>query len=231
LKRSLVYIILLSIIAFIPFEYSKEQEAKSLQPSKKSINIKIVTPQIEQKKEPVKKVQKPKLKKIEKPKPKPKPIEKKIVKKVQKPKPKEIVKPVVEKVPVKEMIEKKEEIIEEEIVEEDLIEEVVQEPQESTDLNRQNEIDAYFAQVYEIINKAKYYPKKSRRFKQEDSIPVSFLVDKDGLISNFNIVKPSKYRELNKAVQKMFQKIKRFDKPPKGALTPLEMKISINFKL
>ena len=223
MKRSLVYIILLSIIAFIPFDYSKKQETKSLQPSKRSINIKIVTPQIEQKKEPVKKVQKPKVEKI---KPKPKTIEKKIVKKVQKPKPKEIVKPIVEKVPVKEIIEKKEEIIEEE-----LVEEVVQEPQESIDVNRQNEIDAYFAQVYEIINKAKYYPKKSRRFKQEDSIPVSFLVDKDCLISNFNIVKPSKYRELNKAVQKMFQKIKRFDKPPKGALTPLEMKISINFKL
>jgi len=210
MKRSLFYILILSIIAFIPFSSSQKLERKKIKILSQNVNVKIVEAKVKEAKKPVKPKIKPKLKK------------KKIVKKIEKPKPK---KQIVEKIEEKVL---KEEVIKEEkiaVKDESLLKE------QSARNELQSKTDAYYANVYEVINKNKYYPKKSRKFRQEDSIPVFFIIDKSGFISAFKIVRPSPYKELNKAVKKMFTKIKKFDKPPLGIALPLEMNININFKL
>jgi len=214
MKRSLFYILILSIIAFIPFSTSQKLERKKIKMHSQNVNVKIVDAKIKKSAKP--KI-KPKLKKKKK-----KSIKKKIVKKIEKPKPK---KQIVEKIEEKVL---KEEVIKEEkiaVKDDSLLKE------QSARNELQSKTDAYYANVYELINKNKYYPKKSRKFRQEDSIPVFFIIDKGGFISAFKIVRPSPYKELNKAVKKMFTKIKKFDKPPSGIALPLEMNININFKL
>ena len=222
--RSFIYIVILCIIVFIPFSMPQKAQKKVFKKGSKSISIKIV----EQKEPPKKKI----TPKVAKPKPKPKKIikkkviKKKVVKKKVIPKPiKKIVpiplpEPKIEPVEVEKEILKEEPVVEEEIVQTQMSKAV------ST-----SKVNEYYALIYEEISKNKYYPKKSRRFKQEDTIPVSFTIDKDGNVSAFKILKESKYRELNKAVKKMFKKMRKFKKPPSGVQTPLEMSIEINFKL
>jgi len=222
--RSVVYLIILSILLFIPFEINSKIEQKNLlKPSKstQAIAIKIVQPTVEKKEPP----------KIKKPKPKPKKIiKKKVIKK------KKIIKPVPTPIPEKKIIEQKPEPIvekKESVVVEEPEPEIVETPpvQATKKQPDTSEADAYYALIYETINKNKYYPKKSRKFKQEDTIPVFFIIDKNGVVSGFRILDESQYRELNKAVKKMFKKMRRFAKPPEGVETPLEISIDINFKL
>ncbi len=206
MKRALLYILVLIIIVFIPLKSTKKAQVQMLNHQTKSIHAKIVEPKIEKKIE--KKIE-PKIKKK-------KIIKKKVLKKPTPPKP----------------IEKKVEQVQEEKVVEKLIpkEEEVK-PAPDTKQLLQSAKQNYFGEVYEVINKSKYYPKKSRKFRQEDSIPVSFVIEEDGTISAFKIVKLSQFKELNKAVEKMFKKIKKFTKPPQGIPTPLEMNLNIDFKL
>jgi periplasmic protein TonB len=216
MKRSLLYVFLLTVIAFIPLSFSQKVETKKIKLNSKTMNIKIVEAKLKEKTKEVKKVVKPKIK------PKPK---KKIIKKIKKPKPKKKIKKIEPPKPVVEKVE--EEVIKEEVVQK----EPVQKELKRSTQQDVKKVDAYYTSIYDTINRKKYYPKKSRRFKQEDSIPVYFIIDKDGFVSGFKIIKRSRYEALNKAVEKIFKKIKQFQKPPKSIETPLEMKISINFTM
>ena len=226
--RVIAYITILSIIALIPFQAKQKSEKQSFKRISKHISITIVEPQQAPKKTKHPKKTKPKkiikkkvikkkpiLKPLPKPKPKPK-----IVKEVKKPV-KVTEKPVVEEVkkPVK--------------VEEESIEEEVEQTLQQTTLQTKNSSikNEYYALIYERINKNKHYPRKSRRHKEEDTIPVSFMIDKNGYISAFKIVKKSRYKTLNRAVQKVFKKIKKFSTPPREVETPLEISLEINFSL
>jgi len=207
--RFFVYIFIISTIIFIPFKINSESK-KQVKVGTSVVHVKLVEPKKPKvNKKPKKKIIKKKPKKKPKPKkPKPKPKPKKKVF-VPQEKPQEI-KP-----------------LEEEIIEEAIKSEVV----ENVQAVNQTLIDEYYNMIYEKINSHKRYPKKAIRFRREDSIPVHFAIDKDGLIYEFKILKKSKYSSLNKAVEKIFKKIKRVDRPPNGIETPLKINISINFKL
>ena len=224
--RIVLYIAILCVIVFIPFTLPKKIEKKSFKRSNTSVNIKLVEPKVEAKKPTPPKVKKPK----------PKPKKKKILKKKKPIKKKVIKKKIVPKkvVPKPTPLPEPEPIVDEkpepQVVEEPVVEEEPKVQQEISTSNA-SEVDAYFALIYEEINKNKYYPKKARRFRQEDTIGVSFTIDADGRVSAFKILKESRYKALNKAVKKMFKKMRKFVKPPQGAKTPLEMTIEINFNL
>lgn len=211
--RSLLYVIILTVIVFIPFSLNQESKKKSYKRASRSVSVKIVTPQPPVKLKEIVKTIKPKPKKIIK--------KKRVIKK------KIVPKPVIKKEPV---VVKKEPLIQEKVVEEVAVVEEVLKQEVLSSVSSSKE-DEYYALIYEEINKNKYYPKKSKKFKQEDTIPVSFVIDKEGYVSAFKIVRPSQYKALNKAVKKMFKKMRSFKKPPSGVKTPLEMTIEINFKL
>ena len=224
--RIVLYILILAVIVFIPFNLPDKHEKKSFKKPSRSVNIKLVEPKVAEKKTTPPKVKKlkpkPKKKKIVK---KKKPVKKKVIKK------KVIPKTVVPKptpLPEPEPVVKP--IVEPQVVEEPVVEEEPELQQESS-VSNTSEIDAYFAFIYEEINRNKYYPKKARRFRQEDTVGVSFVIDAQGRVSAFKILKESRYKALNKAVKKMFKKMRKFAKPPQGVQTPLEMKIEINFNL
>lgn len=206
--RSLIYIIILSILVFIPVNITKKSEKKHFKKAGKSISVKIVQAQPLIKKQEIKKVFKPK----SKPKKviKKKPIKKKIV-----PKPL----PKIEPKEVEHVVKKQEEPQEKLVA------------QEMKVARSTSVFENYYSQIYEEINRNKFYPKKSRKFRQQDTIPVHIVIDKEGYVVAFRIVKESQYKELNRAVQKMFRKIKKFKKPPKGIEMPLEIDVDINFKL
>ena len=207
--RFFLYVFIIAIIIFIPFKINSDNNKKQLSVRASTVHVKLVEPK------KVKAVKKPQKKKIIK-----KKIKKKIIKKKLKPKPKK-------KFFIPQELPQEIMPLEEEIIQEDtkpLVNEVVVPVNQSL-------IDDYYNLIYEKINRYKRYPKKAIRFKQEDSIPVYFAIDKDGIVYDFRIVKPSKYSSLNKAVEKIFKKIRRVKKPPSEIETPLKINISINFKL
>ena len=218
--RFLVYVLLIIIIIFVPLNTYNTEAKKYINISKPSVKIRL----IEQKNIPKPKV----IKKIIK--------KKKVIKK------KKIIKKILKKKPIKKVIKKEpkpvekvkiqEEIIEPKMIKDEPILETLEIAQTiSSPLINQNKIDKYYALIYEKIDKYKKYPKKAIRFKQEDTVKVYFVVNKDGVISDFKILKESKYNSLNKAVKKMFKRIKKVQKPPKDIDTPLEIEVGINFKL
>ena len=218
------------MLIFIPF-LSQVQEKRKITPTKReSINVTLV--QKQKAKKIIKKVLKKK-KKIIKKKPKkkikPKPKPKKIIK----PKPKPVPKPLPPKIePKEEIIEKVPEIVKElpppEV--EPIVEEIVEEDTSAQELMASRK-DIYFSTIYEKIAKYKKYPKKAKKFKQQGEVRVRFMVDASGHVSGFEIMEKSEYRSLNKAVKKLFKKLKSFDIPPPELALPLEITITISYTL
>ncbi len=178
---------------------------------------------VKKKKKVVKK--KPKPKKKIKPKPKPKP--KKIIK--PKPLPPKVVEKLVPIIEEPKIIEEEKEIVPPEPVVEEVIEEEILEDNSAQVMASKKEL--YFASIYDSIGKHKKYPKKAKKFKQQGDVKVRFDVDAEGKISNFMIVEKSKYKSLDKAVKKMFKKLKYFEKPPPELELPLEISITISYTL
>ena len=197
-------------------------ELKPLYHQDKVINVTLVKPPVKKKvKKVVKKVKK-------KPKPKPKPI----VKPKPIPKPKPVVKKVI--IPKPEPIKK----IEKVVVKKEIIvqkkEEVKSEDDEARKVELAKSMKAkrtYYDTIFEVIAQNKRYPKKARRYKQEGSIKVSFKVLSDGTITDLKLLTLAKYKSLNKAVKKLFKRLEKFPVPPDNLSFPLELSITINYKL
>lgn len=229
--RFVLYTIVVIALFFIPLHLSSKKEQMHYKIS--ATNVKLIAKQQPPKNKPnVKKTPakpKKKLKPKPRPKPKPKPKPKKIVPKpkpiapkpIQKPLPKP--KPVVEEEPVVERTEAKE-VIKEEVEQSSAVSSA------SAKLYAQQK-QTYYDTIYYTIEKYKRYPKKALRFRQEGDIKVSFLVLKDGNIKDFKILRRSNFNTLNKEVQRVFKKLKRFEKPPNDLEMPLEVTITIRFTL
>jgi protein TonB len=82
-----------------------------------------------------------------------------------------------------------------------------------------SKIDVIKAQYIEELKKAiedkKYYPKRAKRLKHEGIVQVCFTVLKDGSIKNVTVLRPSKYKRLNKGALQTLQKVDRFAPIPK----------------
>ena len=199
LIRYAMYIIILSILIFIPFLNNKEKPTSTNIIKRTSMNIKLV------KEEMTKKTQIARIKKIKKQKVKQKPKKPNLIEE------KKIIKPTIDE--VQEEQEAQKEVI-----------------------NIQNKHietlkERYFNSIYDSISKYKKYPKKAKRFKQEGDVKVNFHVNKNGMISKFKILSKNKYSSLNKAVIKIFDKLKYFEKPPTELKLPLKISITISYKL
>lgn len=206
--RFSVYILIVFGLVIIPWNL-KQEKITQLGMKAQVLSINLIKPP-----------QKKKIKKlVKKPKPKPK----------KKPKPKPIIKPKPKPAPIVEKI-----IEPEPVVEEPLKEEV----KSLEDENRKAQIaeaivakKTYYDKIYEAIADNKKYPKKAKRYKQEGSVKVSFKVLSDGTITDLELLEPSKFSSLNKAVKKLFKKLKKFQTPPSNLSFPLELSLTINYKL
>ena len=229
--RFLLYAVFITLLLFIPLNIFKQETKQNVKLQSSSIKVKLTRVP-----EPPKVRERPVVKKK---KPVEKPIERKLVKK----KPQEKKKKPIEK---KTKVLKKEPLPEPKAQEPQEPKEIQKEsPQDTPKLEQtplvsesksvksvdKNESQEYYDAIYQEIDKNKKYPKQAIRFKQEDVIPVVFMVNGEGEIYDFKIIKKSSYPSLNKAVEKIFKKVKKLQKPPLGTSLPLEVKISINFKL
>lgn len=202
--RFSIYLAIVVGLAIVPFGMQKKDNKVVLHQDK-VVKITIIKLPKKKKVKKVIKKTKPKLK------PKPKPI----------PKLKPIVKKVIEQKPKPEPIKKE-------------IKEVVSED----DIAQKKELaiavaakKTYYDTIYESIAEKKRYPKKARRYKQEGSVKISFKVLSDGTIIDLKLIKLSKYKSLNKAVKKLFKRLDKFPRPPSNLSFPLELSITINYKL
>lgn len=210
--RLIIYIFIISILAFIPFNLNTKKNQPVLINKNSAVRVSLVEPS-----KPKAEVIAPK-EVVKKPKKKPKP--KKLIKKAepQKIKPKPAVE---EKIVPKEVFQ---ELLEEKTV--------VSTSNEISKTAYQNSLkQSYYDTIYQEIDAQKHYPKKALRFKQEGDVVVSFIVLENGEITKFQIVEPSEFESLNKEIKNVFKKLKRFSKPPSEIEIPLEVTITIRFKI
>ena len=237
--RSTLFFFILFGIFFIPLNIPKTK-LHQISTKETVVNVSLIELPKEKKKvakkvkkkKPIKKKKLTKKKLKKKPIPKPKPKKKLKPKPTPKPVPKKTVLPLPPK--KKELVEKKEEPIKEEILKEEKLKEIdkqLQEEQEQKRLQKQEVQKSYYDKIYQIIAQNKRYPLRARRFKKEGSIPVHFLILLDGSIKNLELIKPSRHKILNRAVEKLFEELESFPKPPSELSFPLEISITINYKL
>lgn len=209
--RFFLYCSVILAVVFIPFKVNSNEE-ENIKIYKNSA-LRVSLSEVQKLKEKPK----PKLKKIKpKPRPKPKPKPKKIIKK--KTVTKKITEPIIE--PPKKQEEPKEQVISHTVSNNSIRQSKLQSIKEN-----------YYSVIYAQIDAKKRYPKKALRFKQEGEVSVSFHVLRDGSITHFKLIKKSEFEALNKEIKRIFKSLRRFDKPPNEIEIPLEVHLSIRFKI
>ena len=64
---------------------------------------------------------------------------------------------------------------------------------------------AYAAQLLAWLERYKSYPAAARRRAQQDTVLLQFMINIDGELKSFNLMRPSKFDILNRAVEKMIK--------------------------
>jgi len=235
--RFLLYGVVVILLLSLPLLTKEKKVAIKQQSTLKSVNVTLIKPE-------EKRSEKPQKKKVVKKKVVKKKIVKKstITKKISKKKKSVTLKPKKTKKIIKE--EQKTEInkkLEEKKslqkkIENEKYEKIKREKAKSQERQKKakylNSIkEKYYAQIYNTIASYKYYPKRALRFKKEGVVKVSFTILSDGSYKNFKIITPSDKKIFNKAVQKLFRKLQKFEKPPSEIELPLNITININYKI
>ena len=219
LIRLVIYFIIISLLIITPFKLPQKTNIEKTKLTSNSVKITLVNqakPKPKPKSKPKprpKPKKKPKIKPKIKPKPQPKPIPKPTLE----PKPEPIKE--IEPKPVKEVFEKEELLPQ---IEEEITAPLVDNTPEIK--------QTYYTYIRSVIEQNKIYPRKARRFKHQDDVKISFLVNFDGSADALEIIQPSRYNTLNKAVETMFNNL-TFEPPPKELESPIKIIITINFKL
>ena len=97
-----------------------------------------------------------------------------------------------------------------------------------------NEIAVYYAQLAQWLERHKKYPTIARRRNQQDNVTIQFVMNKQGKLLRYKLIKPSKYDSLNRATIKMLERASPMPVPPKeliGDKIELKYTIPVNFKL
>ena len=97
-----------------------------------------------------------------------------------------------------------------------------------------NEIALYYAQLAQWLERYKKYPTIARRRNQQDNVTIQFVMNKQGKLLRYKLIKPSKYDSLNRATIKMLERASPMPVPPKeliGDKIELKYTIPVNFKL
>ncbi len=205
-----LYLLLVGVLLFTPLPQMTSEISTRASSLKQSVHVTLYTPP-----EPVKTVVPPKPAPQPKPKPKPKPLPKSTPKPT--PNPQQVPPPEpVKKVP--------------EVPHESETPQVQQAPSTPPQVTP-NALQSYEAKLRERIFMQKFYPTKARRLKHQGDVTVRFVVTRDGTISKYNITGSSGFATLDKAVEKLFSRIRRFEPPPESLATPYEFSITLNYRL
>jgi len=74
----------------------------------------------------------------------------------------------------------------------------------------------YLAALAARINRSKFYPRASRRLGEEGMVVVSFVIQRNGELTDLNVVESSGHRRLDEAALETLQRVSPFDKIPEA---------------
>jgi len=74
----------------------------------------------------------------------------------------------------------------------------------------------YLAALAARINRSKFYPRASRRLGEEGMVVVSFVIQRNGELTDLSIVESSGHRRLDEAALKTLQRVSPFEKIPEA---------------
>ena len=90
----------------------------------------------------------------------------------------------------------------------------------------------YLQKLKAHIEKYKFYPKRAKRLRQQGSVKVSFVLNKNGQINSVKIIKKCPFKRLNKATIELFDKMTHFQPIPKELnKTSWELKVPITYNI
>lgn len=235
--RGIIYVGVIGLVLFSPILPLNIHPPVEATHKSSNIHITLISP-IQEKPKKVEKEKKSIQKKIEKKVTKPpvlkKPTKKhiKVVKKHKVVK-KTVLKPLKKEekkvlVPEKKIVKKK--VIKQKSIQPKTEKPVSAYAQKAQSYNKEIQ-KKYFHSVYKLVEEHKKFPKKAKRFQKEGSVKVGFTILHNGTFNNFHIIKKAKYSTFNKSVVKLFRNIDSFLPPPKEVQTPLNIEITISYKL
>jgi protein TonB len=103
-----------------------------------------------------------------------------------------------------------------------------------TSVTTENERTLYYSKLAQWLERHKKYPTIARRRNQQGDVTIQFVINKEGELLRYQLIKPSEHHSLNSATIKMLERASPMPKPPKaliGGKTELEYTIPVNFNL
>lgn len=95
-----------------------------------------------------------------------------------------------------------------------------------------NERQKYLAYVRGKVALGQFYPRSSRRFKEEGTVKLLLTLEKNGSLFQVKIIKKSQYERLNKAALEAVKKVAPFKEFPESiAFSQWRIKLPIKFSL
>jgi protein TonB len=94
--------------------------------------------------------------------------------------------------------------------------------------------NAYLVKLGKWLARHKHYPSIARRRKQEDTVKVRFVIDADGTLISYQILEPSEFSSLNKAVVSLLERASPMPEVPvaiRKGKSEFEYTIPIEYKL
>ena len=85
---------------------------------------------------------------------------------------------------------------------------------EQPGINTENIRNSYFANISAMLAQAKRYPKRAVRRKQEGTVKVNLVIDRNGELVSFDITQSSRHRVLDREVERMIQRSAPFPEIP-----------------
>ncbi len=104
----------------------------------------------------------------------------------------------------------------------------------SAPISAENERTFYYAKLAQWLERHKKYPTIARKRNQQGSVTIQFVMNRQGELLRYKLVKSSKHHSLNSATIKMLERASPMPVPPKQLIkdkTELEYTIPVTFNL
>lgn len=97
--------------------------------------------------------------------------------------------------------------------------------------SRAHESDLYVAQVTQLINRHKIYPRMAIDREEEGRVVVAVTLARDGTIIDSRVEEPSPFDRLNKAALQAISSISRFPTLPASISSPMHLHIPLIYTI
>ncbi|MCG5539370.1 energy transducer TonB, partial [Halorhodospira sp. 9622] len=104
-------------------------------------------------------------------------------------------------------------------------------PQEAEVGTESDVSDSFLADVHRALQSEQRYPRSAERRRLEGTVGLTFVLDADGNVLEWEIAEPSEHELFDEEVERMIQSVRMPEIPEDESFERLELNVTIDFRL